>query len=384
MIVHLVQDEKFIDDFIDQYSATHREKEVRYVVWTRAHKNEITSITSDLVEAIKIDTSEWYLFIDEVIKNGTVVYLHGFHYHLDQTILLFPSEIKVCWIFYGYGFYITPLYQQILDSGSTYYHVGKIKEKRLWSRYVPSAFMHYYYRFKEATVLHSRSKAFARIDIFYHWNEYDHTEIKKYIPSFAAEFVPFAYTAAVAPTNNDYVGELPYTFDENDTVVLVGNSATPTNNHISALEILAKINVSRSIKILCPLNYGDLEYGALVAKKGLELFGESFIPMTQYMSKDEYFSLFKRVDVVVMNQIRTQGAGNVIFALNNGKKVFMHPQNTQYRQFKEDGYIVYDNSILLNSVDTTFEPLTEAEIGQNKIKCGEWIDKYESLNKQML
>lgn len=47
--------------------------------------------------------------------------------------------------------------------------------------------------------------------------------------------------------------------------ILLGNSATNTNQHFQMLDILKKFS-DENIEILCPLSYGNLEYGKQVEK----------------------------------------------------------------------------------------------------------------------
>lgn len=52
--------------------------------------------------------------------------------------------------------------------------------------------------------------------------------------------------------------------------ILVGNSATPTNNHIEIFRILSRLRLPESSKIVVPLSYGDVHYREKIVELGIE------------------------------------------------------------------------------------------------------------------
>ena len=73
---------------------------------------------------------------------------------------------------------------------------------------------------------------------------------------------------------------------ENDVVepvhgtikILLGNSATESNQHKEAFELLEKYK-NKNIKIYVPLSYGPEKYADEIEQLGMHIFGEKFIPM---------------------------------------------------------------------------------------------------------
>ena len=75
---------------------------------------------------------------------------------------------------------------------------------------------------------------------------------------------------------------------EHSTInIQLGNSADPTNHHIEVLQSLVKFK-DENIQIFVPLSYGDKEYAKEVILKGKEIFGDKFIPLTEFMPFEKY------------------------------------------------------------------------------------------------
>ena len=102
--------------------------------------------------------------------------------------------------------------------------------------------------------------------------------------------------------------------------ILLGNSATPTNRHKSALDALSRF-ANEDIKIYAPLSYGDDAYRDEVISYGRELFGDKFVPVTEFMERSEYISFLTKISIGVFNYDRQQGLGNIHLLMRMGAKV---------------------------------------------------------------
>jgi hypothetical protein len=122
--------------------------------------------------------------------------------------------------------------------------------------------------------------------------------------------------------------------------ILLGNSADPTNNHIEVLDNL-KCYADESIRIYCPLSYGDQSYAQKVSYYGSSLFGEKFIALRDFMPLNKYNELLAEIDIAIFNHNRQQGMGNTTSLLGMGKKVFIQEGVTPYMMFESIGIKVY-------------------------------------------
>jgi dTDP-N-acetylfucosamine:lipid II N-acetylfucosaminyltransferase len=123
--------------------------------------------------------------------------------------------------------------------------------------------------------------------------------------------------------------------------VLVGNSNDPSNNHFSAFEKLSLSGLN-PINVISILSYGNFEdYKINVIRKGIELFGSAFKPITHFMKLNEYLDLLDEVDFAIFNHDRQEGMGVAIQLLSLGKPVFFNPRSPAYCSFVRRGYKVF-------------------------------------------
>lgn len=156
--------------------------------------------------------------------------------------------------------------------------------------------------------------------------------------------------------------------------IMVGHSATDTCQHIEVFERLKPCK--DKIKIYCPLSYpANTEYINMVCKYGNELFGEHFVPMTQFMKYSEYVAFLNQIDIGIFNNNRQQGNGNITNLLYLGKKIYMASENTLLKTYRDLGASIYD----YNQIDDKdlLEPLP-VEDSENNRKI--IIERYSDEN----
>ncbi len=144
----------------------------------------------------------------------------------------------------------------------------------------------------------------------------------------------------------------------NKGAILLGNSATYTNNHLDVwADIKSYIPTGRTI--IVPISYGNKQY-AKILKKEIKSdkhdiqFLESLIP------RSEYFNLLKSCSFAVFGVIRQQAMGNVYQCVQNGTKVFLYKESIVYEDLKNEGFVVY--AIEDMDASSVNKPLTEEEI----------------------
>lgn len=142
--------------------------------------------------------------------------------------------------------------------------------------------------------------------------------------------VPYACVEDIAPQG------LEATTGQN---VLLGNSATATNNHIEALQVLARCRLEGR-KVICPLSYGSQNYARLIVSAGRRMLGQDFMPILDFMPLSEYSKLIASCDTIVMNHTRGQALGNIIAGLCMGAKVFLRPENHLFQHLRSMGVTV--------------------------------------------
>ena len=143
--------------------------------------------------------------------------------------------------------------------------------------------------------------------------------------------------------SNLYKSYTDVKYDRNDDliVILAGNSADPSNNHLEIFSLLEKFK-DDNIEIVVPLPYGNKQYAQNVIKRGQNLFGSKIYFFEQLLPLPEYLDLLRRVDIGVFAHKRQQAMGNIITLLGMGKKVFMRSDITSWKTLTELNVKIFD------------------------------------------
>lgn len=164
------------------------------------------------------------------------------------------------------------------------------------------------------------------------------------------------YKCLMYPSNlyNKYTLEI---CDKPDSkhVILVGNSADSSNNHIEVFIKLEKFK-DRNIEIICPLSYGNEEYRKEVILKGKAIYGDKFVPIIHFLPFHEYLKLLARVNIAIFNHNRQQGMGNIITLLGLEKKVYIREEITTWNFCIEHDLTVFSANGKFNDL---FEKMDE-------------------------
>lgn len=148
--------------------------------------------------------------------------------------------------------------------------------------------------------------------------------------------------------------------------ILLGNSASFTNNHLEAFGILRHFDLSGR-KIVVPLSYGLPAYADYIQAQGVEIFGNNFISLRKFMPLSEYNKIIKACGIVIMNHYRPQAVGNIVASLWMGSKVYLSDSNTFSNYLRKIGIIVYSIEKELNKENNqALTKLTEEEVEHNR------------------
>lgn len=343
MNYHLMIDEKFTDDFIAEAERCAPGKNV-YLVTLYTPQPKFTK--SPLIIYKKSVKKYWFAQIAPHLKNTDRVFIHWLDRRVYDIVLSLPVDMNVG-IFSWMGDLIaTPscLFEKEILKPVSYSFFKKYKRYQFQKDrshgviYNLLLFARHLFRILNAPrEWRKKKRVMQRIKLFFHWNEFDYQWVKKSYPGFNAQLVYFVYdvgldnTSAITPSNKN---------EEDPLTIWLGNSATVSNNHFEALEELRHLKDDR-IEIICPLSYGELPdsiYTRRLISQGKQIFGDKFIPLLTYLERDQYYALFQKVDIVLMNHIRSQAAGNVFAFLKLGKIIFMDERSTLFQFLHAKNY----------------------------------------------
>ncbi|CAI3796493.1 TDP-N-acetylfucosamine:lipid II N-acetylfucosaminyltransferase [Rheinheimera sp. MM224] len=169
-------------------------------------------------------------------------------------------------------------------------------------------------------------------------------------------------------------------FDDRDCerkklkIIMVGNSADPSNSHVDVFDKLvgSKDEIS---KLIVPLSYGDKIYAAEIIEKGQAIFKDKFSPLTEMLPLNDYKKILKQIDLAFFNHDRQQAMGNTIYLLSLGKTVYMRENTPSWLFFESKG-------VVLKSIkDDELEYIAPSESMSNKRAIFKYFNE-ENLVKQ--
>lgn len=149
--------------------------------------------------------------------------------------------------------------------------------------------------------------------------------------------------------------------------ILLGNSASFTNNHLEAIDLISELGLGK-LKVYCPLSYGNEQYAKKVIKYGKQHLGEVFTPVKEFLPLDQYNDILKSCGVVIINTYRGQAAGNILSTLFQGSKVFLSEKNLIYHYLKRIGCFVYSVEGDLPYISKqAIGPLASSKVAHNQL-----------------
>ena len=150
----------------------------------------------------------------------------------------------------------------------------------------------------------------------------------------------------------------------NKTNILLGNSATPENNHLDVLEYLHSLNLD-NINIIMPLSYGDERYrDYLIRYIKHKKYRFEVECLTNFLDFKNYKEILQSCSFAIFGVLRQQAMGNIYNLLKIGTKIFLYSNSIVYKQLIENGYNVYPIEEI--SVHSLMTGLSKEEKENNK------------------
>lgn len=151
-------------------------------------------------------------------------------------------------------------------------------------------------------------------------------------------------------------------FQELGKNILLGNSASMTNNHFDAIDWLSTCNI-QDRKVIIPLSYGSPAYATMVHEYALKVLGdEKIMVLKDFLTLADYNKYILSCEIVLMNHLRQEAMGNIIMALFNGAHLYMQEESPVYLYLKEMGF----NLSAINQHDT-FIKLSYFQMEENRM-----------------
>ena len=332
--IHFVTDEKFIRDEIRCFEEASLTTNQYFFIGTENKKFEF--IDNKLVKIIS-GKDVLDLFAD---KNINAVCLHNLYSLPYDLIAKIPGHIAVIWYAWGFDLYSNPapLYP-LLSVGERYMAETRRLAKRInFNSFVKKLIKNIIRTIHPAKDKISQAKAaIERVDYFAGVFPLEYDMMKEAIPYFRAEKITHNYIHPQEFKLED-IKAAPQINGRN---ILLGNSASFFGNHIDIMKQIAPY-IEKNVKIICPLSYaGTPTYVREVIRQGKNLFGDRFVPLTTYLSLEEYTKTMRSCNRFVMGMIQQAATCNCLTSMWDGIKIYAPKRSMNYAQYNDMGIKVY-------------------------------------------
>ena len=296
------------------------------------------------------------------LKECDCLVVHFLHIIKAQAIMRTPKHLPVVWAGWGGDYYD-------LLSQSGFKLLGDRTQQLVYTleRQIGCSTTKIIRRFKALiskirySVFYAPiiKKAIKRVDFFSSPFEEDFALLRSH---FEKDFDPIYTRIFYGSVERTFMSGVESIYGNN---ILIGNSATATNNHLEVFEMLSTHDLGDR-QIIVPLSYGDTNYRDAIIAYGSSLFGDRFQPVVDLMPLDEYNTHIAQCSMVVMGHRRQEGAGNTFTMLYKGSKVFLDEANTVYQYLKNNGAYVYALQDLRSGEESIFDALTDEQKHKNR------------------
>lgn len=329
MILHLFPKSKFAQGFIDFINHNFDSKEHMFVLYTNGDFKVPLDIY-DSQNVIDYDNKSIFWLYKNIIK-ADKLFLHNLSVNIYELFIfsLFPSLLKrSIWLIWG-----GDLYCYRNPRRSIIEHAIEVARKRV---------------IKKIAVIASLTDGDYSLAQQWYGVNTKHIRLDY-------------YNESVTQILNKILDRKEETI-ESTINIMVGNSATETNNHIEVFEVIKKY-INHDICVYVPLSYGDMTYAGKVEEIGRELLGDKFVPIKNYMGQEEYYSLLNRMDIAIFNNDRQQAIGNIMALALLGKKIYLKDDTSMWNEWVVKGRFVFHK---ISDLELGFDELRKQELQEKE------------------
>ena len=361
-VLNVLNDEKFIDN-AHRFSGKISGVENEYIVISDStNLKYIKETPVNIISKKKIFHRDFF----KEMKSYDAVILHKLDF-IKIWILIFASrKVKFIWVGLGvdYYSYVFGSKEKLFEPKTYALYKAEMDSKNPIRNFLKKLF---YSSFLVKYAINKITYFAPVLNV-----EYDLVRAKN--NWFRPKFVDFNYGSG--DSDFEATAKKHSTLGKN---ILIGNSATYENNHIDVFYQLKDFELSDRM-IVCPLSYGKNNYRNEVIKEGKQIFKNSFEPIIDFVSYQEYVEMLSTCSIVVMNHKRQQAMGNIMIMIGLGAKVYIRKSNPVYAFLQELGVTVFEIEEIKNEEDF-LAPLNEAQSSNNKRIIEDRYNGENFLNK---
>lgn len=262
------------------------------------------------------------------------------HYMSPQKIEFIkciPQNIHVCWEIYGGDFYN----QFLVHYGFKLFYTNpeQFKKYGFWRMHFPILFS-----IAMEITGHRNASILKRRKLFRYITQRTNSlgvcsmGDKELLERYSGKTFP-----AVEVLNfslKDTLGALYEGEFSNGTNIMVGNSASFSNNHLYVLKYLKELYPENTILLPCAYG-GNSRYKNLICEEYTNAFCEKLQVIVDYLPLHQYNKMFMSTGIMIMSSWRQESWGNIFTGLYLGIKVYMSENNSFFHYLKNIGFLVF-------------------------------------------
>lgn len=370
--LHLLPDDKFVERFLYNLSQIDSKAANRFIIKSDTGKFKFLKGNY----AFGKPGSKEFLNFAGNLENYKNIYIHFFNEYLYRSIA--EHTIKnVNWLIWG-----GDLYQRNDFKINIYEPHTKIFQNQVGkTSFKDKVDIRNIYRNLKKRVYVSayEQKAFEKVSGVLTWMEPEFEYARMTIPSLSAKHIDFHYDVEFDQKLLLKINTSERIYRSGKIIALVGNSATATNNHIDAFDLI-KYQINNDFRYIVPMSYGDTLYKEYVRDYlNLNKFDYSFIE--NYLSIVEYLELINACDIMLFNHLRPQGVGNILMAMLLNKPIFLNQKSVLYVLYKSKGYDVYSLDQLedVHQIVKNFDPNNNFKLAKEFLSHENLLSQYSSI-----
>jgi hypothetical protein len=346
-ILHIVEDEKFIDFAFREFNQAAPGIQVFVLIGA---KKELKFVNQ--ANIYFLHPKIFWTFSKVAHLFFKVVVFHSLSgSYLFNVLGRFSKGVKVVWMSWGFDLIaLLEINRDFLKSLNQVYLPVTSKIKTFTSS------IEYKNSFQFSPSVQS---VLSRIDFISTVIQDEYTYLEKSVFSPVPKFLSWNYFTI----EDDVISKFSDIQIQGNNL-LFGNSANIWNNHLDGFVDIEKFGFDFE-EIVCPLSYGDMLYREAVIDMGTSKFGNRFIPVTGYMAYNDYVTQLLSCRYFFMNSKRQLGLGNLLLMLYLGAKIILDKSNPTYDYFIRNGIKVFT---IDNAIQSEFSDIDLIKTRQNLIR----------------
>lgn len=364
IVLHIICDDKFYDGVINAFESDKRivNRSV-LVVKTPNYKYSYIKQT----EKVELLWNKKMIRDCFHTSSYDVVFFHSLPVEKYLLLKYIPRDKIIVWWSWGFDIYterkgMRPLIQVDLYKPKTAQLV--FESKKSFANRVIDLCRLVKGKIEKSYYYHLRNYVISRVDFFQPVIPLEY-QLMKRVDGFKAK--EFYYPKSMLSIKS----EIDSPKSENGAI-LIGNSATYTNNHLDIWERI-RCYLPNGRNIIIPANYGNIHYSNELELR-IQSKDHNICIIKDFMPRDKYFQLINSCSYAVFGVIRQQAMGNINYCLSKGIKVFLYRDSIVYKYLKYNGFMVY----AIEDIDeSSFKQTLTQEQNHQNVVAYEKILEYE-------